>query len=133
MNISNDNLDSVLIKISDIVNYFDVNLLLSFIFLVGMISLISNSIKEGSVEINTVLMVIICSLFIYFYLKKEYSSELKKYKLKNKLNVGNNLLEELCENDKTKNKELCNSFIDAKQNYSKITNVLLEQYKKTLK
>jgi hypothetical protein len=133
MNISNDNLDSVLIKISDIVNYFNINLLLSFIFLVGMISLISNSIKEGSVEINTVLMVIICSLFIYFYLKKEYSSELRKYKLKNKLNVGNNLLEELCENEKTKNKEICNSYVDAKNNYSKITTVLLEQYKKTLK
>ena len=39
------------------------------------------------------------------------------------LKQGKKLLEELCDNEKTKNKEICNGYVDAKNNYSKITNV----------
>ncbi len=127
------NLDSMMFKISNLFNLIDTNIVLSFLFIVGTLALIFGGIKEGNMDPTTVIMCILIALVVYFYVKKQYSKELKTCRLKNKVNTGINLLEDLCETPETKNKELCNKFNEAKSNYATITNVLLQQYKTTMK
>ncbi len=132
-NLDSQNIESMMYKISNLFNLVDTNILLSFLFIIGTFALVFGSIKEGNMDPSTIILCILVAMGVYFYIKKQYSKELKTCRLKNKVNTGINLLEDLCETPETKNKELCNKFNEAKSNYANITNVLLQQYKTTLK
>ena len=65
---------------------------------------------------------------MYIYFKKNYSKKLKVLKNKNKILKRNSILDDLCADKDTQNKNLCDKYRYAKHNFNKIASLLLQQY-----
>lgn len=120
--------NSFFTKMTNYVGDMNTKFVLTAFLSLGILVFILGSINENIINSNTVFMTLLISGGIYYYIKREYSNKLKSLNLKNNLLRKNTILDDICENDKKKNKELCDRYDEAKKNFYTISNLLLQKY-----
>jgi hypothetical protein len=106
----------------------DTNSLLIFLSVIATIIVILGAAKESILSSQTIIITLISSIVLYIYFKKNYSKKLKILKNKNKILKRNSILDDLCADKETQNKNLCDKYRYAKHNFNKISSLLLQQY-----
>ena len=115
-------------KLNHTLANIDTSSILILIVIIAILSLFAQAINESVLTSQSVFIILVSIVFIYTYIKKKYSKKLKYLNAKNKLLKQNTILDELCENEKTRKEDLCRSYTASKKNFYKISNLLLEQY-----
>jgi hypothetical protein len=126
-------IESLITKISLFFNKLDTNTTLIILFFAGAFALVMGSINEGLISDTSLLLTVLVGFGVYYYVKKQYTKELNKYRLKDKSLKEINLLDDLCSNRETRNAELCNKYEDGKTNFKTINEMLLKQYRTVIK
>ena len=106
----------------------NIKLVLYFSIMLSVVALIYGSLQGGMFNISGIIIVVFMSIFIYLFFQKKYKKRLRFAKKKFQKMNQPNLLTQLC-NSKYRNKQLCQQHSYAKNNYNKISEMLLQQYK----
>jgi hypothetical protein len=123
-----DDVQSLSKKLIAFFSNMNTSTMLIMTIMVAVIALLMGAVSESVLTAQTVLTVLMTTVGIYIYFKKQYSQKIKTLKLKNKLLKKNSVLDELCGNKKTRKTELCNRYHTSKQNFYTISNMLLQRY-----
>tara|TARA_E500000178_G_scaffold352264_1_gene415317 strand:+ start:908 stop:1303 length:396 start_codon:yes stop_codon:yes gene_type:complete len=123
-----DEVGSLSNKLSKFIFTMDIKVMLILLACLGIITILFGYIRESIITAQTVMILIISSMVMYVYFKKQYSHKIKKLKLKNKILKKNSILEEVCNTERKNNVELCSSYDSAKTNFYTISNMLLQKY-----
>ena len=123
-----DEVGSLSDKLSKFIVTIDTKGMLVLLACMGVITILFGYIRESIITAQTVMILIITSMVLYFYFKKQYTSKIKKMKLQNKILKKKSILEEVCNTEREKNVELCSSYDSAKKNFHTISNMLLQKY-----
>lgn len=120
---------SMLMKIIRYFQYLDTSYLLTMVIIFGLLALIMGSISESIINANSLLIAGMISIGVYIYMKKQYSYQLDELRKKNALLKKDTIMDDICKNNSSANKLICQKYNDAKINFYTISNLLLQQMK----
>jgi hypothetical protein len=120
---------SMFIKVINGFQNLETSYLLTLVIIFGLLALIMGSISESIVNTNSLLIAVIISIGVYIYLKKQYSYQLDDLRKKYELLKKDTIMDDICKNNSSANKLICQKYNDAKRNFYTISNLLLQQMK----
>jgi hypothetical protein len=125
-----DSVLSMLLKVYDFVVSLEPETAMGLIVAIGFISLLLGMASEDIISFHTILLTILISAFVYWYIKKTYTKELTNLKKKNVMLKTDTALDQLCMGDEVKeeDKATCDQYRMAKTNFYQISNSLIQKY-----
>ena len=83
------------------------------------------------IHFQNLIFICISIVVIYFYLKKKFNNDTKNSILKNEIQSKVNILDKLCDNTDSynKNKTVCDNYKKANLNYKSISDLLISNVK----
>ena len=86
--------------------------------------------SEDIISFHTIVLTILISAFVYWYIKKTYTKQLTDLKKKNVMLKTDSALDQLCMGDEIKeeDKATCDQYRMAKTNFYQISNSLIQKY-----
>jgi hypothetical protein len=125
-----DNVLSMLLKVYDFVVSLEPETAMGLIVAIGFVSILLGMASEDIISFHTILLTILISAFVYWYIKKTYTKELTNLKKKNVMLKTDTALDQLCMSDEVKeeDKATCDQYRMAKTNFYQISNSLIQKY-----
>ena len=101
--------------------------LIVLIIIAATLAFIHGSIKENMLSATSIVVIVITFFVTYFFIKKSYSRKIFRMKRIIKKMKYPTVMDNICEDDSFNNQ--CVKYNDAKKDFFKISNLLLQQYK----
>ena len=126
----NDYFESAIKKINLILDNTNSKSILIFLIFIGFIFFILGTTQTNLINSNTVIIILFSVLGSYIYIKTNYTKQLSKLKIKNKILKNNSILDDICDNEdlSKKNSKMCSKYRYAKSNFYTISNLLLQKF-----
>ncbi len=126
----NNYIESLVEKINLFSNNLNTKSILISLIGIGIMFFILGASQSNLINSHTVVIIMITTIVIYFYIKKSYQKQFNRLKTKNKILKTNSILDDICSNDdlSKKNSSLCKKYKYAKSNFYKISNLLLQNF-----
>ena len=125
-----DSVLSILLKVYDFVVSLEPETAMGLIVAIGFVSLLLGMASEDIISFHTIVLTILISAFVYWYIKKTYTKQLTDLKKKNVMLKTDSALDQLCMGDEIKeeDKATCDQYRMAKTNFYQISNSLIQKY-----
>jgi undecaprenyl pyrophosphate phosphatase UppP len=128
MEVSVDNITSIIKKTYQSISALDTSSLLGLILAVGFVTLVVGLIRESILNANTIIMSLFIGTIVYIYMKREYEKKLKSLRIKNRELKTDSILDDLCMGEEVRDKNTCNQYKQAKTNFYQLSNTLIQKY-----
>ena len=109
-------------------NNENIKQILYFLIMLSIIALIYGSLQSKLTNLTGIILSILMAFFIYNFFQKKYKKKFKMAGKKFKQISKSHLLTKIC-NSKLRKNKICQQHENATNNYNKINDMLLKQYK----